>query len=190
MLTWTNQYAVVLDACVLAPMPLADTLLRMAEEPALYIPRWTDEILEEVHRTLLTKLHRTKEQADRRINVMREHFADALVEDYQALTAAMTNDPQDRHVLAAAVAAHADAILTLNVRHFPESALKPYSIELLTPDEFLIHQCHLDPDAVIDKIRHQASVLGRSVPLHLEKLQPCAPGFVGLVREFIGLEEG
>lgn len=30
---------VVLDACVLIPMPLADTLLRMAEEPRLYSPK-------------------------------------------------------------------------------------------------------------------------------------------------------
>jgi hypothetical protein len=38
------DYRVVLDACVLIPMPLADTLLRMAEEPRLYLPRWSQMI--------------------------------------------------------------------------------------------------------------------------------------------------
>jgi hypothetical protein len=43
-----NEYAVVLDACVLAPMPLADTLLRLAEDPSLYQIVWTEELLQEI----------------------------------------------------------------------------------------------------------------------------------------------
>jgi hypothetical protein len=39
------DYRVVLDACVLIPMPLADTLLRMAEAPRLYLPRWSKLII-------------------------------------------------------------------------------------------------------------------------------------------------
>ena len=48
-----DQYVVLLDACVLAPMPVCDTLLRLAEEPAFYAPKWSWEILEEVSRTLV-----------------------------------------------------------------------------------------------------------------------------------------
>lgn len=50
ILTPDNEYAVVLDACVLVPMSLCDTLLRLAEEPAMYRPLWSDEILAEVSR--------------------------------------------------------------------------------------------------------------------------------------------
>lgn len=39
MITQTNAFVVVLDTCVLAPMPLCDTLLRLAEDPAFYMPR-------------------------------------------------------------------------------------------------------------------------------------------------------
>ncbi len=53
----------VLDACVLIPMPVADTLLRLAEPPALYEPRWTNEILAEVTRTLVGRFGKTREKA-------------------------------------------------------------------------------------------------------------------------------
>jgi hypothetical protein len=46
------DYRVVLDACVLIPMPLADTLLRMAEAPRLYPPKWSHMIMDEVTRNL------------------------------------------------------------------------------------------------------------------------------------------
>jgi hypothetical protein len=48
ILTQDNEYAAVLDACVLVPMPLCDTLLRLAEDPAMYRPLWSEAILTEV----------------------------------------------------------------------------------------------------------------------------------------------
>ena len=48
-----NQYVAVLDTCVLAPMPVCDTLLRLAEEPAsFYAPKWSADILTELRSTL------------------------------------------------------------------------------------------------------------------------------------------
>ena len=52
-------------------MPVADTLLRLAEEPAFYTPRWSVDILQEVERTLQKRLHYTAAQIDRRITAMR-----------------------------------------------------------------------------------------------------------------------
>jgi len=52
ILTPDNEYCVVLDACVLMPMPLCDTLLRLAEEPAHFCIAWSDQILSEVRRAL------------------------------------------------------------------------------------------------------------------------------------------
>jgi hypothetical protein len=43
----TADFVVVLDACVLIPAPLRDTLLRLAEHPCLYVPRWSEEIMAE-----------------------------------------------------------------------------------------------------------------------------------------------
>jgi len=175
MLSLVNQYIVTLDACVLLPMPLCDTLLRLAEEPAFYLPRWSDETLNEVHRNLSRKWGHTVEQADRRISAMREAFEDAEVTGYECLVQAMTNDPSDRHVLAAAIHSGSHAIVTENVKHFPRESLNPYSIELMTADEFLVNQFHLDSDNVITKLEAQArkkrstlkdllGLLGRGTP--------------------------
>jgi len=65
ILTPDNEYAVVLDACVLVPMPLCDTLLRLAEEPAMYRPMWSEEILQEVGAALEKRLKRTPAQIAR-----------------------------------------------------------------------------------------------------------------------------
>jgi hypothetical protein len=46
------DFPAVLDACVLIPLPLADTLLRLASDPRLYLPKWTDHIMAEVSRNL------------------------------------------------------------------------------------------------------------------------------------------
>lgn len=57
-----KDYLVVLDACVLVPASLRDTLLRLAETPRLYVPRWTDDVIIEMKRTLEVKLQKTPEQ--------------------------------------------------------------------------------------------------------------------------------
>src|ERR1039457_4327260 len=120
-----NQYIAVLDACVLAPMPLADTLLRLAEEPAFYVPKWSREILNEVASTL-AKFGYSNEQIKRRIVAMQAAFEDAVITGYEDLVPAMRNDPKDRHVLAAAVRNGAHAIVSNNKRHFPKELLEPY----------------------------------------------------------------
>lgn len=180
MISLVNQYIVVLDACVLLPMPLCDTLLRLAEEPALYLPRWSSDTLFEVRRNLL-KWGYSSIQADRRIATMQAMFEDAEVVGYQCLMSSMANDPGDRHVLAAAVRAGAHAIVTDNVRHFPSHALEPYGLELMTADEFLVNQFHLEADAVIEKLEAQATKLRTDIPQLLDRLARSASSFSKLV---------
>ena len=99
-------------------MPLADTLLRLAEPPALFEARWTDHILAEVTRTLVGRFGKSPAKAEYRETAMREFFPGAVVPNYERLVASMENHPKDRHVLAAAVACHADYVVTFNLKDF------------------------------------------------------------------------
>jgi predicted nucleic acid-binding protein len=118
-------FRAVLDADVLFPFSLRDTLLRLAEpEPvpgpaSLYVPLWSERILEEMVRNLVEDRRMDQERANRLASLMRSAFEDASVgnEAIRALEESMTNDPGDRHVLAAAVAGGAEAIITFNLEH-------------------------------------------------------------------------
>src|SRR5271170_185943 len=112
-----NDQSAMLDACVLVPMALCDLLLRLAEEPAMYRPLWSEQILTEMTKALRTKLHRSSEQAAWRRQKMKEAFPEAMVAVPSALLKAVEciPDKDDRHVLAAAIVAHANAIVTQNI---------------------------------------------------------------------------
>lgn len=157
------DYRVVLDACVLIPMPLADTLLRLAEEPRLYLPKWSRTIIEEVTRNLIAKWRLSAEKACRREDALRQHFPEAWVEGFEHLVEMMKNDPTDRHVLAAAVRAHADLIVTYNKRHFPESAVRHWDIEVQGPSAFLRGLYDLDAGLFVQKLHEQAAAINISL---------------------------
>jgi predicted nucleic acid-binding protein len=186
ILTQDNEYAAVLDACVLIPMPLCDTLLRLAEEPAMYRPLWSDAILEEVGRVLETDLKLTPPQRDRRIKTMRDFFPEAMVPTPSDLIPAMTGipDENDKHVLAAAIRGQANAIVTYNVKDFPPTCMEQYGILCQSPDDFLIHQFHLNPAQVLEKIDAQASAINQSRPLIITLLRVMCPGFAGLLQQW------
>jgi predicted nucleic acid-binding protein len=186
VLTPNNEYAVLLDACVLVPMPLCDTLLRLATEPALYRPLWSEPILTEVGR-VLERTGRTPQQRDRRVGVMREYFPEASVAIPSDLAGALTciPDEDDRHVLAAAIAGHADAIVTFNARDFPEDCLKQFGILRQHPDEFLVHQFHLSPELVMEKVEAQALNIHQPIENVIARLRDLAqaPTFASLLTE-------
>lgn len=169
-----DRLIVVLDTCVLAPMPLCDALLRLAEEPAAYTPKWSADILRELHSTL-QRMGYSEAQADRRLAAMQAAFEDALVEGYEHLASAMTNHPKDRHVLAAAVRCGAHAVVTLNVKDFRLEAVRPYGIEVLTPDDFLVQQHNLLGDAFRERIVAQARARGVTFAQLLSRIERTAP---------------
>jgi predicted nucleic acid-binding protein len=152
---------VVLDANVLIPNALCDLLLRLAEED-VFRPRWSDDILDEVRRNLPQVDPRA---IDHRIRCMNAAFDDALVDDFHHLIAEMTNHPKDRHVLAAAVVADADRIITCNLKDFPRAACERYGVEVEHPDDFLIGVWARDARGVTQVIREQAAATGRHGPL-------------------------
>ena len=137
----TKDYLAVLDACVIVPAGLRDTLLRLAETPRLYVPKWNDKIIAEVRRTLIRKLNKTEAQTDHLIEEIRTAFPDAWVKQWKELEAVLTNEQKDRHVLAAAIRSSAQTIVTFNLKHFPPEVLKTYDVEALHPDEFCSRKC-------------------------------------------------
>lgn len=173
----------MLDACVLLPMPLADTLLRMAETPRLYLPKWSGEILEEVTRNLVKRFHKTPEQAKRREDAMRLCFPEALVEDYETLIPSMANEPKDRHVLAACVASGTKLIVTYNKKDFNTGSRIPFGIECQGPSTFLIGLYDLEPGIVAQKLSEQAQNVSLPIEDLLRRLQVNIPGFVSVFCE-------
>lgn len=186
----TADFLVLLDACVLIPAPLRDTLLRLAEDPRLYLPRWSDAIIDETVRNLQSQIGLSMEKTTYLIEQLREHFADAWVTGYAPLIDAMTNDPKDRHVLASAVKCGASVIVTYNKRDFPTSATEPWGIEIQGPSTFLRHQYDLNPSIVVDKLHAQANNLGRTLPQQLLVLRKAVPSFVDMVCQDLGLDIG
>lgn len=146
----------VLDANVLIPNALCDFLLRLAEEE-LYQPRWSPAILDEVRRHVPV----SPAAIDRRIAFMNAAFEDALVTGYESLIDQMRNDPKDRHVLAAAVAAGADSIITCNLRDFPIAACQPYGLVAEHPDAVLLDLWAREPRTLLRVLGEQAASTGR-----------------------------
>jgi predicted nucleic acid-binding protein len=163
-------------------MPIADTLLRLAEhDPPFFVPKWSKDILEETQRTLV-KFGYSAEQAKRRIDVMQEAFPEALVTGYEIFVDTMKNDPKDRHVLAAAVRAKADCIVTDNGKHFPKTILEPLDLDCLTGESFLVEQYLLDPDSFTVVLTEQAMNTGRSLAELVGLLSKYAPKLAVLVK--------
>lgn len=167
-----SQFVVVFDTCVLAPMPVVDTLLRLAEEPAFYTPKWSAPILEELRHVLRDRFRLTEAQVDRRIKTMTQMFPDAMVDGFDGLIPAMKNHEEDRHVLAVAVKSGAHIIVSDNVKHFPDESLAPYNLDCITVDQFLRHQYHLDPDSFISTLTQQAADINWSLHALLSKHVP------------------
>lgn len=145
---------------MLYPAPLRDLLLRLALTD-LYRARWTDRIHEEWIGTLLSRrsdlsrdqLQRTRELMDRAV-------PDSLVTGYEEMIESLAlPDPDDRHVLAAAIRSQAGVIVTYNIRDFPEGILDGFGIEAQHPDEFVTHLYDLAPGAVCRAVRRQREAL-------------------------------
>lgn len=151
------MFTVVLDACVILPITLNDSILRLAEAGCFGV-RWSADIMEEVRRNMVgEKFGIPPEAADLRLGAMREAFPFADVEGYEALIPVMSNDPKDRHVLAAAVRSDAHTIVTSNLKDFPSESLAPWDIEAVHPDQFLLSQLDLGPRKVIEVLNTQVS---------------------------------
>ncbi|BAH52602.1 PIN domain-containing protein [Rhodococcus opacus] len=187
-------FRVVLDACVLLPQVLNDVLLALADAE-LFRPVWTPDLLDEVERNLAgERFGKSPEQAARRVRQMRRAFPFAEEESrgYRELIPAMTNDSKDRHVLAAAVRSGAAAIVTADLKDFPQAALDPFDVEAIHPDEFLCDQLDLDAEAVFECMHAlvaRNALPPRTVGELLELLGRLTPRFVDAVQALLGARD-
>lgn len=155
-----SSFTVVYDACVLYPAPLRDFLMWLGLS-GRFRARWSETIHDEWKRNLLAnRPDLTRAQVDRTSDLMDRAIPDGLVEGYEALVAGLAlPDPDDRHVLAAAIRCGASVIVTFNERDFPSELLAPYSIESQHPDEFVSNLLDLDVIAVVSAAQFQRAQL-------------------------------
>jgi predicted nucleic acid-binding protein len=183
-------FVVVLDANVLFPFTLRDTLLRAAAA-GFYQARWSSQILDEMTRNLVSTETMSEARAQKLRAIMEREFPEADVKGYEPLVAGMQNHEKDRHVVAAAVKAGAQVIATSNLRDF---ASLPDGVEAQSPDEFLCNLFDLDPDEFVGLLRDQAADLVKPPMTFaelLERLARVVPDVVGAVREHVaGGSEG
>jgi len=171
----------VLDACVLANFSLCDTLLRLAEPPGLFSPKWSDDIIVETIRTLESKLRWPQSLTAHFESELRAHFSEAWIHGYDELIPRMTNHWKDRHVLAAAAHANVGTILTFNLRDFQAADLDSWAVRVLHPQSFLIELWRESPGEVLLKLDQQASDRNREVGQLLQLLRHTVPDFVDAV---------
>ena len=140
------RYTAVLDACVLHPVAMTDALMSLATA-GLYAAKWTQRIEREWIRSVEERRPDLVGRLGRRRDSMREAVADWEVPEAACdfvIRGLELPDPDDVHVLAAALAGHADCIVTTNLRDFPDRVLGPLGIEVLHPDQFAVAQWDLD----------------------------------------------
>lgn len=149
----SSHFTVVYDACVLYPAPLRDLLMHLALSD-LFRARWSNRIHDEWIRNVhanrpdlsLDCLERTRER-------MNHAVRDCVVSDFEFMIPSLSlPDPDDRHVVAAAIHCGASLIITFNLKDFPDSALKPHKLVAQHPDDFIVDLLDLHPAGVLEAV--------------------------------------
>ena len=154
----------VLDACILYPPSLRDLLMRVASV-GVYEPRLTDDIHDEwIRNVLKNNPEVTPAQLARTRRLMNQISAECLVSGYAARIPSINlPDPNDRHVLAAAIASGATLIVTFNLSDFPSSVLQSHGVRSVHPDRFLSALFDADSELFLSAV-HQHRTSLRSPP--------------------------
>lgn len=187
-----SNFIVVYDACVLYPAPLRDLLMHLALTD-LFRAKWTDTIHEEWMRNVLAnRPDLTLAQLERTRDLMNTYVRDCLVTGHETIIPALSlPDPNDCHVLAAAIRASASTIVTYNLKDFPNAALAEFEIEAQHPDEFISNLIDLAPGRIcsaVQKLRSNLKHPSLTPEEYLNNLERQAlPQTVSKLREFASL---
>lgn len=180
------DYKVLLDACVLANFGVCDLYLRLSESPRMLLPKWSQQILDEVHRTHIEKLGWDKELADSFQQALKESFPEAMISGHDHLIDLMANEKKDRHVLAAAVREKLDLIVTFNLKDFKEEHLKAWGIRAIHPQDYLLTLYSMNTALVVKRISQIAQKKGTDIEDVIIELGKAVPLFTSRVMEDLG----
>ena len=149
----SSRFTAILDANVLYPQLLRDTLLSLTVA-GLYHARWSATIHDEWTRNLAKDRPELAARLPAVVERMNASVPDCLVTNYEKLANSIElPDPDDRHVVAAAIVGHADAIVTFNIKDFPQAVMQLYGIEVQHPDEFVMNQLQLQKIPALSAIK-------------------------------------
>jgi predicted nucleic acid-binding protein len=154
------RFTALYDASELYPSDLRNLLMHLALG-GMFRAIWSARIHEEwISALLRNRPDLSREKLERTSMLMDRHAEDALVTGYEDLIPGLhLPDPNDRHVLAAAIRGRADVIVTSNLRDFPAERIAEFGIEAQNPDEFVLHLLHLAPGLVVDAARNHRESL-------------------------------
>jgi predicted nucleic acid-binding protein len=149
----TSRLTVLYDACVLYPNYLRDIVIQLATTD-LFQAKWTEQIHDEwIRNVLKNRPNITLEKLQALKQVINRSVPDCSVTDFEYLIPTLNlPDPDDRHVLAAAIGAKADVIVTFNLKDFPSAILSSHDIMAQHPDDFIADLLDLYPWQVIGAI--------------------------------------
>lgn len=152
------SFGAIYDADVLIPHEIRDILM-ISASTRLHSVFWSDDIFAEWTRNAKAKELATAASVKRFQDIMNQLFPGALISRhrYEKLIDSMTNDKKDRHVLAAAVVAEVEVVVTNNLGDFPKDSLDPYNIEVQSPDEFVRSQAALNPRLFLEHFLRRAA---------------------------------
>lgn len=148
-----DRFVIILDANVLYPFRVRDVLLRFAEA-GLFRARWSEKITDEWTARLLEAKPHLEESVKSQLAAMERSFPEAVVTGYEPLMAGLSlPDPDDIHVLAAAIKAGAQHIVTENLKDFPADVLAGFDMEPVSADNFIASTFELYPAEGIAALR-------------------------------------
>ena len=156
-----RQYTALLDANVLYSVAISDAMMEVSST-GIFAAKWSSRIDEEWTTNLAANHRRPVSDFYTRRDMMHKVCPDWEVPDraWRLIEPSLElPDPKDRHVLAAAIAGHADSIITCNLKDFPADVLEPLAITALHPDDFLLQQLELNPLTVLPAFKRMRARL-------------------------------
>jgi len=186
------KYTVVFDACVLYPFTLRSYLMHLSNT-GLFRARWTDKIHEEwIQNLLINRPDISREQLQQTRNLMNSHVPHCLIEGYESFVNGLElPDENDRHIVAAAIKAQADSIITFNLDDFPDDVLENCNLVAIHPDEFLEDMFYIERSVCIRAAqKHRSSLKKRPLTtseylMHMRTQK--LPKFVNCLRQYESL---
>lgn len=148
-----SSFTAFFDTNVLVAAPVRDLLMQLATT-GVFRAKWSQRVMDELRTVLVDRQGKPPDRVDRMMRLMVEHALDPLVVGFEPTIEGLTlPDPDDRHVLAAAIHAKAGVIVTCNLKHFPGEVMDPLGIEAQHPDEFVANLLDLHPATVVASVR-------------------------------------